>query len=226
MNSTLLKKRAMIAEEKKRNDTLAEQGVEVKNAFTISAGTDTLVGAEANLNLDSLTPGLLSSVADAHSIPTPLEKILKKLKIDKTQFYILCAVLISILTYSVYAMQSENPAPPRKANTLDTVIPAGYTLYPIEILNFQAINAILGRVGIVDLYVPSGPDEKNGRKVGNKLRIVRAPGNPSRFAVVVPDDEVPRLMSQSGPFNVVIRSAKEAAGGIIEKKQNRQIRIH
>jgi hypothetical protein len=96
-----------------------------------------------------------------------------------------------------------------------TLIPAGYVLVPIEVANFESLDSILGKFGIVDLYISSDDPKKRAHKVGEKLKILRAPLNPSRFAVLVRDEDSSKLVSYSGAFTVVVQNPDKVGTGIV-----------
>ncbi len=98
------------------------------------------------------------------------------------------------------AIQAESP------ETASTFIPAGFVLVPIEVANYESLDSILGKFGVVDLF--KAPIDGRGRpiKVAERVKILRAPLNPSHFAVLVPDSESSRLVSESGAFTVVVQN--------------------
>jgi hypothetical protein len=71
------------------------------------------------------------------------------------------------------------------------------------------LDSILGQHGVVDLFRPS--DTPNGRpiKVAERVKILRAPLNPSHFAVLAPESESAALVAYPGAFTVVVQNPKE-----------------
>ncbi len=88
--------------------------------------------------------------------------------------------------------------------SVDTHIPKGFVLIPIEVQNYEALDSILGRFGIVDLF---RTDEKgvSRQPVAVNVRLLRAPQNPSRFAVLVPESEAQQILSHSGSYAVIVK---------------------
>lgn len=101
---------------------------------------------------------------------------------------------------------AENP------DAVSTLIPAGYVLVPIEVANYESLDSILGKFGLVDLYVPSDDPKKTARKIASHLKILRAPLNPSHFAVLAKESESSRLVASNGPFIVVVQNPERAVG--------------
>ncbi|MES2857350.1 MAG: hypothetical protein V4692_15880 [Bdellovibrionota bacterium] len=93
-----------------------------------------------------------------------------------------------------------------------TFIPAGFVLVPIEIANFQSLDSILGQHGVVDLFKPSSEPDGRPIRVASKIKILRAPLNPSHFAVLAPEEESAALVSYQGAFTVVVQNPKESSG--------------
>lgn len=107
---------------------------------------------------------------------------------------------------------AKTPEPVESAATL---IPRGYVLVPIEVSNYDSLDSILGKYGVVDLYLPSENSKLRQRKVAERVRILRAPLNPSRFAVLVKETESSRLVSYSGPFTVIVQNSNISGTGLV-----------
>ena len=111
----------------------------------------------------------------------------------------------------VIAAESEQTMGP----SVDTFIPAGFTLIPIELVNAESLNSLIGEMGgVVDLYQSSNDEKRKSVKVGTRLKLVRAPLNPQQFAVLLKEDEATRLMSFTGPYLAVIQNPKAQAEGL------------
>lgn len=128
--------------------------------------------------------------------------------------YLLAAFLVLGLI-SFLATRSEKQTEEKESflpepKSVDTFIPRGYVLVPIEIANAESLNSLVGDMGgVVDLYLTTNETQKGGLKVGSKLKLVRAPLNPQQYAVLVPDEESSRLLSFTGPFLAVVQNPEE-----------------
>jgi hypothetical protein len=91
-----------------------------------------------------------------------------------------------------------------------TYIPAGFVLVPIEVENYEALDSILGKFGVVDLYKPSERPGRPPRKVASHVKILRAPLNPSHFAVLAPEDESQSLVAYNGAFTVAVQNPRQS----------------
>ncbi len=94
-------------------------------------------------------------------------------------------------------LQEDSPV---NTATLDTLIPEGFSLVNIEIVNADKLDAILGQFGVVDLFLASEDGKKTTKKIASKVKILRAPKNPQEFAVLVPEALVSHLFSYDSPF--------------------------
>ncbi len=109
--------------------------------------------------------------------------------------------------------------------SVDTFIPRGFVLVPIEVANAESLASLVGDMGgVVDLYLASHDKQKGGLKVGSKLKLLRAPLNPQQYAVLVKDHESPRLLSYTGPFIAVVQNPEEK-GNQISSSGPAQIRV-
>lgn len=93
-----------------------------------------------------------------------------------------------------------------------TAIPAGFVLVPIEVANYESLDSILGKYGVVDLYIPPAEPRGHSIKVAERVKILRAPLNPSHFAVLAPENESSQLVRHDGPFLVVVQNPSAPHG--------------
>ena len=91
--------------------------------------------------------------------------------------------------------------------SVDTFIPAGYVLVPIELSNAESLSSLVGDVGcVVDLYLATQEKKTAAIKVGSKVKMIRAPLNPQQYAVLVKDQESSAILNYSGPFVAVVQN--------------------
>jgi hypothetical protein len=103
------------------------------------------------------------------------------------------------------------------APAIDTLIPKGYVLVPIELTNAEPLGSLIGSTAVVDLYLSSFEKAKAGYKVGSRIKLVRAPLNPQLFAVLVKDLESEKILAQPGPYFAVLQNHQEAGATIQEQ---------
>lgn len=150
-----------------------------------------------------------------------LKKIqtLCKDKNSKNKFLILGFIFLGAASLALSNPRQETSPQTHEAGptpaSVDTLIPNGYVLVPIEVSNANSLSSLLGDVGgVVDLYLPQG--KKNSLKIASKLKILRAPYNPDLYAVLVREQEGSRIMSYSGPFLAVVQNPREKGQRMID----------
>jgi len=113
-------------------------------------------------------------------------------------------VLIEVLFWTTDSEVIEE----QKPSSIDTLIPAGTVLIPIEVENSDSLDSILGNKGIVDLHRPARQPGGRNKIVARRVPILRAPLNPQQFAVLAPEKQAKHIVKQPGPFWVVIQNPK------------------
>jgi hypothetical protein len=103
--------------------------------------------------------------------------------------------------------------------SVDTYIPEGMTLIPIEIQNIEALKNILGDFGVIDLYLPSYEDNRPPKKIASGIKIMRAPLNPDVFAVLVREENAPQIAQHPGAFFVTVLNPKTQKSKFNENKK-------
>lgn len=104
--------------------------------------------------------------------------------------------------------------------SIDTYIPKGHVLVPIEVTNQEALDSIMGQFALVDLFQGESPSQQ--RPVAKNVRILRAPQNPQHFAILVPDRDVDGIMKYGGAFTVVVKRMGQAGTEFV--KESKQVR--
>lgn len=147
--------------------------------------------------------------------------ILKLLPEQKQQLWIglsLCVAAGFIAIFWDHKLNSESPAAlqPESVEEAATYIPDGFVLVPIEVANADSLDSILGKFGVVDLYVGAQDELKSRpRKLATRVKILRAPLNPSHFAVLVPDSESQKIVAVSGALTVVVQNPNKSGATLV-----------
>lgn len=135
------------------------------------------------------------------------ERVLNN-KVNQITFGVILAIgAFSIL--SALMSKAENKAPSSSSSqnfTPDTIIPAGYVLIPIELMNSRSLDGIIGEYGIVDLYTAPILEGEKSKKVGDNIKIIRSPYDPSQFAVLILESESELIVKNTGQFTAVIQN--------------------
>ena len=135
---------------------------------------------------------------------------------------LIAAGTLAAALYREGTLASENDkSQTPDVEAVDTFIPAGFVLVPIEVVNYESLDSVLGRYGVVDLFKTDPQTGERSEKVAARVRILRAPRNPSQFAVLAPESQSQRLVKHGGGFYVVIQNPKQT-GTTFEMKMNPQ----
>jgi hypothetical protein len=137
-------------------------------------------------------------------------------------------ILSFIFDFGIFSSKNEaqkNLKENSQYEAPDTIIPKGYVLVPIDLANSEALGAIIDQFAIVDLYTSSLPGEKGGMRVGQKLRLIRAPLNPKTFAVLVPESEASKVVGAAGPVVAVLQNKNQNGLGSIDEKNKKKSNV-
>lgn len=146
-----------------------------------------------------------------------LERIKKSVLENKLIFIALAILVIFNLILGLRPKKEITAVQPVQA---DTIIPSGFVLMPITLINIESIKGLITEFGVIDLYVANSPTS-SGKKIASRIKILRAPLNENEFAVLVPEELSEVLMKASGYFTGVVQNRFVEPGGSALK--NRQL---
>lgn len=153
---------------------------------------------------------------------------LQKLKLDKSlllAFVSLGAVVILLKIFSPGDSLPSSEESKNEAVDIDTMIPAGHLLIPLELVNAQSLSSLSGAFSLVDLYAVNESGKKSV-KLASTVKLVQAPLNPEQFAVLVREEDSSRIMSHSGPFFAALKNPQEPVAKKNMKKPSPPLIIH
>lgn len=146
----------------------------------------------------------------------------------KSNYLLLAFVCLGVISYFMSRPTEEIPQKDSflpEPKSVDTFIPSGFVLVPIEISNAESLASLVGDMGgVVDLYLASNERQKGGLKVGAKLKLLRAPLNPQQYAVLVKETESSKLLSYAGPFIAVVQNP-DAKGTQLSSSGPARVRV-
>jgi|GEM_PF-1004870 len=152
-----------------------------------------------------------------------LEDIRGWLQIKKNRIFALAFVIMALLVgLTSISQKAEMQSAPESA---DTVIPVGYVLVPIQLENQDSISSLMGEYGVVNLFLSAKVTGHSKVKVGQRLKLLRAPLNPDQYAVLVPEEESGKILEAQGPFFAVLQNPNESKATTWLKKKKSVSRI-
>lgn len=118
------------------------------------------------------------------------------------------AVISTLGLYAFSGSTHDDETPAVELPPIDTLVPEGHVLVPIEVSNLEALGSVVGPYGIVDLYALDAKGHELS-KVGSHLKMVRSLEQPSFISVLVPEEEAFRLLATKGPFQVAVLNSQK-----------------
>lgn len=126
-------------------------------------------------------------------------------------FAAIATVLALVMNFSGSEPADRRPEVQTSSEDIDTFIPAGFSLVPIEVINSNGLDSILGRYGMVDLFL-----ENQKSALIKNVRLIRGIRNSDSWAVLVQSSFVQELLSTGGRFLVSVRSRNNQGSQIIK----------
>lgn len=160
-------------------------------------------------------------------------KILEKIKKNELRILLSAFILVGLLTVIINRISTESQSEKisSKQNTtsddIDTFIPRGYVLIPMDFVNIDSLSAMIGDTAVIDIYqVDAGTNvEKSlnkGVKVVSKVKLLRAPKNPHQFAILIQEKLGDQILSFRGPFWAVLQNRSSANTEVIESEKKQK----
>lgn len=142
-----------------------------------------------------------------------------KLSIHQHKYFVFMFIFF-IFVYIYSTLEDRGKKPEEKLLTVDTLIPNGYALVPIDLENISAIASLIEDYGVVDIYLGKNQSQKS-KKIFQKVKILRAPNNPNAYSLLLPDHLSSHLLKYEGPFFAVIQNKSEASSNpAVDEKLN------
>lgn len=138
-------------------------------------------------------------------------KFKDKLKKTNLKQQLTIAFIFSLLSFLILNKQGTNQSQLKKTKTasslnVNTFIPAGFVLIPVNLLNSESLNGLIGKWGWISLY--SSLPGKNLKPIVSSIRVIRSPKNPNQFAVLAEEGKSSLILTHTAPLIAVIQSLK------------------
>ncbi len=134
-------------------------------------------------------------------------------------------LLIAFFIFGFFAVLVQfRKAPPESLNpshvdSVDTMIPKGYILVPLDLENIEQISSLIGNSGVVDLYT-GGKETKTRRMVASRIKVIQAPFNPQVYAALIPENEGSAIQNYLGAFRAVVQNPQQNGSSIRREAKN------
>jgi hypothetical protein len=142
-------------------------------------------------------------------------------------FSLLGLTLITLILFNLFfSPKIKQIAAPELATEASTFIPDGHSLIPIKLINQKSLSSLIDNFGWIDLYSVKKTESgfKKGPKIVKKIRILRAPLDPSQFGIIVPDNFVDHILDW-GPnyFGTINKNKFYTSELVIQKKRQKRV---
>lgn len=153
-------------------------------------------------------------------------QLIIQIVIKKYLTHVILIGLIVILSLGSYLFQSfQKKEEPVQIKSLDSLVPKGFVLMPIEIVNRQDIMNIITSFGVVDLYSYSKQTELPTVQVAKSVKVIAPKLEDSSFVILVPEQKVSLLFEHSPPFYAVIQNPEKKDTKIYKKYKKKSLVI-
>ena len=110
-----------------------------------------------------------------------------------------------------------------KPLSLDALIPKGFVLLPIEIINGEDIVQLIGAHGVVDLYSYSEDNSLPEKQAASSVKVLPPEREEGRWTALVPEKQAPYLFEYPDPFYAVIQNPNKNNSKIYRKKEKKSL---
>ncbi len=109
---------------------------------------------------------------------------------------------------------------------VDTYIPEGFVLLPIELSNGITLAGLLKDKGVVDLYT-ADPTNFQAQRAASAVKIIRSPVGQLQFAALLPENQAGAMIQRFQSFYAVIQNPDKKGTKVMlkGKKKKRLITI-
>lgn len=133
-------------------------------------------------------------------------------------------IIFSLVFLSLFSsfLSSDSQAP-QNHFFLDSMVPKGFVLIPIEINNGKDIMSIMGQYGVIDLYAYSKYTGLPEKQAASVLKVFPPKEEEGHFVALVPEKEAVNLFEYSDSFYAVVQNPKKNGSKIYKKKKNKSL---
>lgn len=148
-------------------------------------------------------------------------------KVMKSERMILCGIFIALgfITFFVSQEEEKKDLPRQEAPELDELIPAGFVLLPVDLVNREALASIMGSTAVVDILTVNPTTLSPQTKIASRVKMLRSPKNPDFFALLIEENASMEVLSKPGPYFALIQNKKQTNSNFYKAKKKSKIQI-
>lgn len=133
--------------------------------------------------------------------------------------------LIALPFAALLTWMAKPPQSPAEAQrdpqdwSMDTLIPPGMVLVPLQIQNSENLDSLIGKYAQVDIFT-SASAMRFKRPIARGVKLLRAPRNPESFGVLTTESLAPTLVALEHPVYIAIHNPNHL-GTKLEKNEQK-----
>lgn len=117
--------------------------------------------------------------------------------------------LIGFMVVGFSQIKTQSIRPESDRFQIDTIIPSGYVLIPIKLLNADAISSVIGSHGVADIYATVQGERT--KLLFSRAKIIKSPVEESTFSVLVKETKAQLLSNSQNPFFAAVQNPRTRA---------------
>ena len=133
-------------------------------------------------------------------------------------------ILILLILFSIadkFVPFFSKPKP--KELSLDSLVPNGFVLMPIEISNGQDIKNIIGSYGVLDLYAYSKTTGLPETLVASALKVLPPSTEEGVFTALIPEKSAIYLFDYTEGFYAVVQNPQKTGSQVYKKQKSKSL---
>lgn len=135
---------------------------------------------------------------------------------EKIRFTLLF-MFIGLISYFWSANAEISKVGPtiQEEKELDELIPEGFALLPIELVNKEALSALIGETAFIDIYTLQSQTLNPNKKIATRMKLIKSPKNPDQFAIIILESKTLDILRHPGPYFATIQNRKNTKSEIV-----------
>jgi hypothetical protein len=149
-------------------------------------------------------------------------KLIPKFLEKAFRLWWLTGFALAVVSYVARSAMTSQSVEKLQRPTLETLVPEGFQLIPIEVSNAESLDSVFGNFGYVDLYAAGSSSPNPSLRVAQAVKLVRAPLNPKQFAVLIASEDAAEIVQQGPTYFVVLQNLQNP-GTFVDSKPSKAL---
>lgn len=128
-------------------------------------------------------------------------------------------LFIGFMVVGFSQLKSQSTTAAADPFQIDTIIPAGYVLIPVKLLNADAISAVIGSHGVADIY--STIRGERSKLLFARAKIIKSPVEEATFSALVKETKAHLLSNSENPFFAAVQNPRMRAVDVESERRHK-----